>query len=136
MRIARFAYGDEVRYGLVSGDGARAAGPAGGLSVAEIAGHPFGVGDDVRLTGSTFPVADVRLLAPVLPSKIVAVGRNYAEHARELGNEPPAEPLLFLKPSTSVIGPGDAVVRPVRLSERVDYEGELAVVIGRLCRHV
>jgi 2-keto-4-pentenoate hydratase/2-oxohepta-3-ene-1,7-dioic acid hydratase in catechol pathway len=81
-------------------------------------------------------VADVRLLAPVLPSKIVAIGRNYAEHARELGNEPPAEPLIFLKPSTSVIGPGDAIIRPEELSERVDFEGELAIVFGRLCRDV
>jgi 2-keto-4-pentenoate hydratase/2-oxohepta-3-ene-1,7-dioic acid hydratase in catechol pathway len=72
----------------------------------------------------------------VLPSKIVAIGRNYAEHARELGNEPPAEPLIFLKPSTSVIGPGDAIIRPEELSERVDFEGELAIVFGRLCRDV
>ena len=136
MRIARYVSGDEVRYGVVTGDGDLAAGPAGGLTVAEIAGHPFGVGEDVRLTGSTFAVADVRLLAPVLPSKIVAIGRNYADHARETGHESAAEPLFFLKPSTAVIGPGDAIVRPVVLSDRVDYEGELAVVIGRLCRHV
>lgn len=90
----------------------------------------------MKLTGARYPVADVRLLAPVLPSKVVAIGRNYAEHARELGNEPPAEPLIFLKPSTSVIGPGDAIIRPAELSERVDFEGELAIVFGRLCRDV
>jgi 2-keto-4-pentenoate hydratase/2-oxohepta-3-ene-1,7-dioic acid hydratase in catechol pathway len=66
----------------------------------------------------------------------VAIGKNYEEHARETGSEPPAEPLIFLKPSTAVIGPGDAIVRPDRLSERVDFEGELALVFGRLCRDV
>src|SRR5262245_44595124 len=115
MRIARFALEDEVRYGIVDDDVAGADGAAGseragqdradterpaGLSVAEIAGHPFGPGPEgVRLTGARYSVEDVRLLAPILPSKIVAVGRNYAEHAKELGNEPPAEPLIFLKPS-------------------------------------
>jgi 2-keto-4-pentenoate hydratase/2-oxohepta-3-ene-1,7-dioic acid hydratase in catechol pathway len=78
----------------------------------------------------------VRLLAPVLPSKVVAIGKNYAAHAREMGGEPPAEPVIFLKPSTSVAGPVDAIVRPVKLSKRVDYEGELAVVIGRPGRDV
>jgi 2-keto-4-pentenoate hydratase/2-oxohepta-3-ene-1,7-dioic acid hydratase in catechol pathway len=148
MRIARFAVGDEVAYGVVVDDEAGAngttnvqppesGGPAAGLSVAEISGHPFGPSaEGPKLTGARYPIEDVRLLAPVLPSKIVAIGRNYAEHARELGNEVPAEPLIFLKPSTSVAGPGDAIVRPVQLSERVDFEGELAVVFGRLCREV
>ena len=148
MRVARFAVGHEVRYGLIANaDQVAANGHASGpgdadpamaeLVVAEIAGHPFGPStEDVKLTGAHYPLADVRLLAPVLPSKIVAIGRNYEEHARETGSEPPAEPLIFLKPSTSVIGPGDAIVRPVRLSKRVDFEGELAVVFGRLCREV
>ena len=147
MRIARFALEDEVRYGIVDDDEAAPAdgaaadrarsGLAAGLSVAEIAGHPFGLGpESVQLTGARYPIEDVRLLAPVLPSKVVAVGRNYAEHAKELGNEPPAEPLIFLKPSTAVIGPGDAIVRPGHVSKRVDYEGELAIVFGRLCRDV
>jgi 2-keto-4-pentenoate hydratase/2-oxohepta-3-ene-1,7-dioic acid hydratase in catechol pathway len=141
MRIARFAVGDQVRYGVVDDEPAQpsgnGAGAHTGLTVAEIAGHPFGPGDeDVKLTGARYPVDDVRLLAPVLPSKVVAIGRNYVEHARELGNEAPSEPLIFLKPSTAVIGPGDAIVRPDRLSQRVDYEGELAVVFGRLCRDV
>lgn len=148
MRIARFAVGDEVAYGVVveeagevdgageaqqSGTGVRGA----GLSVAEIAGHPFGPSaEGPKLTGARYPIEDIRLLAPVLPSKIVAIGRNYAEHARELGHEVPAEPLIFLKPSTAVVGPGDAIVRPVQLSKRVDFEGELAIVFGRLCRDV
>ncbi len=83
---------------------------------------------------SPVPLSSVRLLAPVVPSKIICVGRNYSEHAKELGNEVPAEPLIFLKPPSSVIGQGDNIVRPTRLSQRVDYEGELAVVIGQACR--
>src|SRR5437879_10058428 len=86
-------------------------------------------------TGEDVPLADVRLLAPVLPSKIVAVGRNYAEHAEEMGGDVPEEPVIFLKPSTSVIGPGDPIPYP-SASERVEHEGELAVVIGRFARHV
>ncbi len=144
MRIARFAKGGEVAYGVVGeaqGDGAGAARPepgAGGLSViAELRGHPFSPGKGgVQFTGATFPLDDVRLLAPVLPSKVVAVGRNYADHAREMGTEPPAEPVLFLKPSTAVVGHGDPIAYPVKLTQRVDYEGELAVIIGRLCREV
>src|SRR5271165_567838 len=156
MRIARFAVGDEVKFGIVDG-GTVNGGVAHGdtvparengtadvgaaepseLTVAEIAGHPFGPSaGEARLTGVTYPLADVRLLAPVLPSKVVAIGRNYLEHARETGAEPPAEPLIFLKPSTAVVGPGDAIVRPAHLSQRVDYEGELAIVFGRLCRDV
>ncbi len=75
------------------------------------------------------PLAEVRLLAPVRPGKVVAVGLNYRTHAAELGLAPPDEPLLFLKPPTAVVGPGDAIVLPPE-SERVDYEGELAVVVG------
>ena len=142
MRIARFAVEDEVRYGIVDSPGNGAAGAANGhsadaLGIAEITGHPFGPRpDDVKLTGTRYQVGGVRLLAPVLPSKIVAIGRNYAEHARETGSEPPEEPLIFLKPSTAVIGPGDPIVRPVKLSGRIDFEGELAIVFGRLCRDV
>ena len=142
MRIARFAHGGEVGYGIVEDvqpDGASAGTvpDPDGLVVAELLGHPFGVGDGpIRLTGSRYPLSDVRLLAPVLPSKVVAIGRNYADHVREMGNEPPAEPVIFLKPSTAVIGPRDHIAYPVQLSERVDFEGELAVVIGRLCREV
>jgi len=142
VRIARFARGDDVGYGIVEDvqpDGAASVdtGPdSDGLVVAELMGHPFGVGASVRLTGARLPLSDVRLLAPVLPSKVVAIGKNYAEHVREMGGEPPPEPVIFLKPSTAVIGPRDSIACPVRLSERVDFEGELAVVIGRLCREV
>jgi 2-keto-4-pentenoate hydratase/2-oxohepta-3-ene-1,7-dioic acid hydratase in catechol pathway len=142
MRIARFAAGDQVHYGVVDspspagaqGNGAGAA--EQGLQIAQLAGHPFGAADSIRFTGRRFDVADVRLLTPVVPSKVLAIGRNYAAHAQELGNEVPAEPLVFLKPSTSVSGPGDPIVRPARLSKRVDFEGELAVVIGRVSRNV
>ena len=152
MRIARFAMGGDVAYGVVeedqSGgipaaglDSPATAGAAGSgdrpLVIAELRGHPFGTDPaGVQFTGRRFPLADVRLLAPVLPSKVVAVGKNYAEHAQEMGGEPPAEPVLFLKPSTSVVGQGDAIAYPVKLTERVDYEGELAVIINRLCREV
>lgn len=92
-------------------------------------------GADVVVDGERAPLAGVKLLAPCSPTKIVCVGRNYADHARELGSTPPAEPLLFFKPPSAVIGPGDDIVYP-RQSARVDYEGELAVVIGRRCRDV
>src|SRR6516165_5804581 len=78
------------------------------------------------------PFAEASLLAPVRPSKIVCVGRNYREHAAELGNEVPTEPLIFLKPPSSLLGPGENIVRP-KISERTDYEGELGVVMGRAC---
>src|SRR5271165_3579594 len=77
----------------------------------------------------------IRLLPPCAPTKIVCVGRNYLEHARELGNEPPSEPLIFLKPPSSLIASGDAIVYPA-LSQRVDFEGELGLVIDRRARHV
>jgi 2-keto-4-pentenoate hydratase/2-oxohepta-3-ene-1,7-dioic acid hydratase in catechol pathway len=81
------------------------------------------------------PLTSLSLLPPVTPSKIVCVGRNYSEHAAELGNEVPKEPLLFLKPPSSLLAPGKAVRIPT-LSKRVDYEGELAIVIGRRCRNI
>src|SRR5690349_13863943 len=81
------------------------------------------------------PLSEARLLAPVVPSKIVAVGRNYAEHAKELGNEAPSEPIIFLKPPTALLPPGGKIVRPPQ-SQRVDFEGELAIVIGHEARNV
>jgi 2-keto-4-pentenoate hydratase/2-oxohepta-3-ene-1,7-dioic acid hydratase in catechol pathway len=84
-------------------------------------------------TGKSWPLNRVKLLAPCVPSKIVCVGRNYTEHAKELGNEIPKEPLLFLKPPSAVIAPEEPIVLPP-ISQQVDFEGELAVVIGRPCR--
>ena len=87
-------------------------------------------------TESKVALADVRLLAPVIPrSKVVCVGKNYADHAAEMGSDVPKEPVIFLKPNTSVIGPNDLIQWP-RMSERVDFEGELAIVISRICKDV
>lgn len=83
---------------------------------------------------ATRPLNSVHLLVPVQPSKLVCVGRNYKEHAQELGNVVPVEPVIFLKPLTSMIAEGDKIVRPNRLSRRVDFEGELTIVMGRQCR--
>jgi 2-keto-4-pentenoate hydratase/2-oxohepta-3-ene-1,7-dioic acid hydratase in catechol pathway len=95
---------------------------------------PFAA-QSARTQVSHLPLAEARLLAPVTPTKIVCVGRNYREHAKELGNEVPAEPLIFLKPPSSVIGPGAEIRRP-QVSQRVDHEGELGVVIGKECRQL
>jgi 2-keto-4-pentenoate hydratase/2-oxohepta-3-ene-1,7-dioic acid hydratase in catechol pathway len=136
VRIARFAQGDGVAYGVVEGEPAEV-GTDLGLTITELYGHPFGVDPGgVRLTGRRYPLAEVRLLAPVLPSKVVGVDRNYVSGLREPDGVLPPEPVLFLKPSTSVTGPGDAIKYPVKLTDRVDFEGELAVIIGRLCRQV
>lgn len=125
MRICRFTTGDDPRFGLVDGAGTK---------IAEITGDPLYT--RIELTGETFGVDDVRLLAPVIPrSKVVAIGRNYADHAREMGNDLPAEPMMFFIPNTSVCGPGDPVVLPA-FAEEFSYEVELAVVIGRMCKDV
>ncbi|GAB3172306.1 MULTISPECIES: fumarylacetoacetate hydrolase family protein [Micromonospora] len=123
MRIARFAHAKGMSFGVVEGE--PGVGPEG-LTIAEIEGHPFG---QVTFSGARWALSDVRLLSPILPSKVVCVGRNYAEHAAEHGSEVPKEPLLFLKPSTSVIGPRDAIRLPI-FSKQVEHEAELAVVIG------
>lgn len=103
-----------------------------GEEAVEIAEHPFG---EPRFTGRRWPVADVRLLAPILPPKIIGIGKNYADHVQEMGGDAPPDPVIFLKPSTAVIGPGVPIKLPPD-SSRVDYEGELAVVIGMPCRDV
>ena len=127
MRIARFTTGDEPQYGVVGG-------ADGDEIVASVVGDPLYSG--VELTGEQVPLVDVRLLAPVIPrSKVVCIGRNYVAHAEELGHDVPEEPLVFLKPNTSVVGPGDPIVYP-RQSSNVHFEGELGVVIGRICRDV
>ncbi|MDT0308242.1 fumarylacetoacetate hydrolase family protein [Streptomyces sp. DSM 44917] len=127
MRIARFSIDGTVGFGVVED-------PAdGGEPVLDIIkGHPFAA---FERSGRRVPLDQVRLLPPVLPSKVVAIGRNYAEHARELGNEVPEVPVTFFKPSTAVTGPGDPIVFPA-ISSELHHEAELAVVIGRLCREV
>ncbi|UUT35461.1 fumarylacetoacetate hydrolase family protein [Microbacterium elymi] len=123
MRIARFSHQGSIKYGIVDE-----------TDLVVLAGDPMFAGLDT--TGDRVPLADVALLAPVIPrSKVVAVARNYRDHAAELGNEVAEAPMLFLKPNTSVIGPGDAIVLPPQ-SQRVDFEGELAVVIGKIAKNV
>jgi len=123
MRLVRFRHADRIATGAVE---------AGADVVRVLRGTFF---EDPLPTGEEILLDDVRLLAPVLPSKLVCVGKNYAAHAAEFGLEVPDEPLLFLKPSTSVIGPHDPI-QLLPVSHRVDYEGELAVVIGRLAKNV
>ncbi len=123
MKILRFEADGRISYGLVD--------PATG-KVREMAGDPF---DAVQLTGRGLSLDDVRVLAPVVPSKIVAVGLNYRDHAREMGKTIPPEPLIFLKAPSALNHPGGDIVYP-RASTRVDYEAELAVVIGRRAKNV
>ncbi|HEY6745601.1 MAG TPA: fumarylacetoacetate hydrolase family protein [Mycobacteriales bacterium] len=127
MRIARFATpAGQVHFGKVEGE---AGAPADAMTIAAIAEHPFG---PIELTGERWALPDVRLLAPLLPSKIVGIGKNYAEHVAEMGGgDAPAAPLIFLKPPTAVIGPNDAIRLPVDSAE-VHFEGELAAVVGAL----
>jgi 2-keto-4-pentenoate hydratase/2-oxohepta-3-ene-1,7-dioic acid hydratase in catechol pathway len=123
VKIARFSTGGDPRFGIVDGN-----------EIVVLRGDPMFSGFDT--TEERVPLASVKLLAPVIPrSKVVAVGKNYRDHAAEMGGDAPAEPLLFLKPNTSVIGPGDAIVRPPQ-SAQVDFEGELAVVIGSIAKNV
>lgn len=123
MKIARFSSGGDPRFGIVDGD-----------ELVVLRGDPMFAGFDT--TEERVALADVKLLAPVIPrSKVVAVGKNYVDHVAEFGGEVPEEPLLFLKPNTSVIGPGDTIVRPPQ-SRRVDFEGELAIVIGSIAKNV
>ncbi len=134
MRIARFTTGEDPRFGIVTGELDEHGEIDPDATVVALAGDPLYLG--VRPTQDVLRLAEVRLLAPVLPrSKVVGIGRNYAAHAAEMGGDVPAEPLLFLKPNTAVVGPGDSILYP-RQSHEVHFEGELAVVIGRICRDV
>jgi 2-keto-4-pentenoate hydratase/2-oxohepta-3-ene-1,7-dioic acid hydratase in catechol pathway len=131
VRIARFAAGGDPKYGVVelTEDGGHHPD-----TVSVLTGDPIAM--SVQLTGERKELNSVRLLAPVIPrSKIVAVGRNYAAHAAEMGDEVPKTPLTFFKPNTSVIGPGEPIIYP-RASREVSFEGELALVIGRICKEV
>jgi 2-keto-4-pentenoate hydratase/2-oxohepta-3-ene-1,7-dioic acid hydratase in catechol pathway len=107
-----------------------------GDQVRELTAAPWSSPSNEIVRGTaTHALADVKLVAPVAPSKIVCVGRNYAAHAAELGNEIPKEPMIFLKPPSSIVGPGEAIVLPT-YSQRVEHEGELAIVIGKRCSHL
>ncbi len=122
MRIVRFELQGRSGYGILEGE-----------KISVLWGTPYDGLDNT--TGEVVSLPEVTLLAPCEPSKIVALGLNYRDHAEEFGHPIPDEPLIFLKPSTSVIGPDEDIVYPA-MSGRVDYEAELAVVIGRPCRHV
>jgi len=129
MRIVRFtppsgsSLGVDPIYGVINED-----------QIEVINGDPLYSGIQPR--GERVPLDQVRLLAPVIPrSKVVCIGKNYVDHATEMGGEVPKEPLIFIKPNTSVIGPDDLIQWP-RQSQRVDHEGELAIVISRICKEV
>ena len=123
MKIARFEYRGNIGYGLVD--------PGKG-EIRDLDGPPF---EGIRETGSVRPLTDVRLLAPVVPSKIVCIGLIYKDHAREMKKAIPEEPLIFLKAPSALNDPGGDVVYP-SVSRRVDYEAELAVVIGKKAKNV
>jgi 2-keto-4-pentenoate hydratase/2-oxohepta-3-ene-1,7-dioic acid hydratase in catechol pathway len=134
VRIARFTTGEDPQYGVVTGEVDEHGIPDEDCVVVALNGDPLYVG--LHLSSKEYPLADVRLLSPVLPrSKVIGIGKNSAAQAAEMGGEAPAEPLLFMKPNTSVIGPGDPIFYP-RQTRELHYEGELAVVIGRICRDV
>jgi 2-keto-4-pentenoate hydratase/2-oxohepta-3-ene-1,7-dioic acid hydratase in catechol pathway len=134
MRIVRFTTGEDPQFGVLTGDVDEHGIPDEDCVVVALNGDPLYVG--IHLGSKEHPLEDVRLLAPVLPrSKVVGIGKNYAAHAAEMGGEVPPEPLMFLKPNTSVVGPNDPVFYPEQSNE-VHYEGELAVVIGRICKDV
>jgi 2-keto-4-pentenoate hydratase/2-oxohepta-3-ene-1,7-dioic acid hydratase in catechol pathway len=125
MKIARFSHENAIAFGIVDEEEDE---------LVVLKADPMFAGYEP--TGERVPLGEAKLLAPVIPrSKIVAVGKNYHDHAAEMGGDAPAEPLLFLKPNTSVIGPDDAIVLPAQ-SEQVEHEGELAVVIGRIAKHI
>ena len=127
MKYCRFFYEGESRYGLIES-------VAGAQRITRArTAAPHSEADFAGAAKSDLSLDAVRLLAPAEPSKIVCIGRNYREHAKELNHPVPTEPLFFLKPPSSVIGPGDEIRRPMDLSQRVDYEGELAAVIGKRC---
>jgi 2-keto-4-pentenoate hydratase/2-oxohepta-3-ene-1,7-dioic acid hydratase in catechol pathway len=127
VRIARYTTGEDPSYGIVEGEPGRE-------FIAQVQGDPLY--QPLVLTGEQVALDDVRLLAPVIPrSKVIGIGRNYADHAKEMGGEPPAQPLMFLVPNTAVVGPGDPIVMPAGAQE-ISYEGELAVVIGRIAKDV
>src|ERR1041384_7446673 len=133
MKYCRFQLNSQAQYGLIES----VAGKDQITRTLSIAPH-LGDGDLEDLPSKKITPIDLsaaELLAPVQPSKIVCIGRNYRAHAAELGNEVPVEPLIFLKPPSSLLAPKQIVLRP-KISERVDYEGELGVVIGRKCRHL
>jgi 2-keto-4-pentenoate hydratase/2-oxohepta-3-ene-1,7-dioic acid hydratase in catechol pathway len=122
MKIARFRLNDELHFGIVDGP-----------ELVVLKGHPLVNNYDT--TGQRVPLKEVKLLAPTMPSKVVCIGKNFAAHAEEIGEDVPAEPLIFLKPNSSIVGPGDAIVIP-KLSRQIELEVELVIVIGEMTKDV
>jgi 2-keto-4-pentenoate hydratase/2-oxohepta-3-ene-1,7-dioic acid hydratase in catechol pathway len=122
VKVARFSNGAEPRYGIVDGP-----------ELVVLKGHPLVAG--YQTTGERIPLKEVKLLAPTIPSKIVCIGKNFADHAAEIGEEVTAEPLIFFKPSSAIVGHGDAIVIPPQ-SKQVELEAELCLVIGKLAKNV
>jgi 2-keto-4-pentenoate hydratase/2-oxohepta-3-ene-1,7-dioic acid hydratase in catechol pathway len=123
MRVARFSLNGEPKFGIVDGP-----------ELVVLNGHPLVAGYET--TGERVPIKEVKLLAPTIPSKVVCVGLNYADHVAEIKDATAAaEPTLFLKPSSSIVGPGDAIVLPAQ-SEKVDLEVELTIVMGQIAKNV
>ena len=125
MKFCRFkpaaSHAAEARYGILHGDRIR-----------EISAAPWNAWSE---TEKVWANGEARLVAPVEPRKIVCIGRNYLAHAKELGNEVPENPLIFLKPASAIVGPDEAIVLP-RYSKRVEHEGELGLVVGKRCSHL
>ena len=122
MKVARFSNGAGPRFGIVDGP-----------ELVVLKGHPLVAG--YQTTGERIPLKEVKLLAPTIPSKIVCIGKNFADHAAEIGEEVTAEPLIFFKPSSAIVGHGDAIVIPPQ-SKQVELEAELCLVIGKLAKNV
>ncbi len=122
MKVARFSNGTDPRFGIVDGP-----------ELVVLKGHPLVAG--YQTTGERIPLKEVKLLAPTIPSKIVCIGKNFADHAAEIGEEVTTEPLIFFKPSSAIIGHGDAIVVPPQ-SNQVELEAELCLVIGKLAKNV
>jgi 2-keto-4-pentenoate hydratase/2-oxohepta-3-ene-1,7-dioic acid hydratase in catechol pathway len=122
VKVARFSNGAEPRFGIVDGP-----------ELVVLKGHPLVAG--YQTTGERIPLKELKLLAPTIPSKIVCIGKNFADHAAEIGEEVTEEPLIFFKPSSAIIGHGDAIVIPTQ-SKQVELEAELCLVIGKLAKNV
>ena len=122
MKVARFSNGSEPRFGIVDGP-----------ELVVLKGHPLVAG--YQTTGERIPLKELKLLAPSIPSKVVCIGKNFADHAAEIGEEITDEPLIFFKPSSSIVGHGDSIVIPPQ-SEQVELEAELCLVIGKLAKNV
>ncbi len=122
MRVARFSLNGEPRFGIVDGP-----------ELVVLKGHPLVLGYET--TGERVPIKEVKLLAPTIPSKVVCVGKNYADHAAELGIALNDEPTIFFKPSSAIIGPGDAIILPTQ-SQQIELEAELTIVIGQMAKNV